>query len=66
MLAFPIGFVVSHVVLAVLFFGVLTPVGLILRLLGRDPLQRHFESDKKSYWADLPDSIPQGDYFRQF
>ncbi len=64
--AFPIGFVVSHVVLAVLFFGILTPVGLTLRLLGRDLLDRGFESEKKSYWGDLPQSIQKRDYFRQF
>ncbi len=64
--AFPIGFVVSHVVLAVLFFGILTPVGLTLRLLGRDLLDRGFEREKKSYWVDLPQSIQKRDYFRQF
>ncbi len=64
--AFPIGFVVSHIVLAVLFFGILTPVGLALRLLGRDLLDRGFESEKKSYWVDLPQSVQKRDYFRQF
>jgi hypothetical protein len=64
--AFPIGFVVSHIVLAVLFFVILTPVGLALRLLGRDLLDRSFEKDKKSYWIDLPQSIQKRDYFRQF
>lgn len=66
LLAFPIGFVVSHIVLAVLFFAILTPVGLALRLLGRDLLDRGFESEKKSYWVDLPQAIQKRDYFRQF
>ena len=64
--AFPIGFVVSHVALAVLFFGVLTPVGLLLRLLGRDPLERGFDKERKSYWVDLPELTSERDYFRQF
>jgi hypothetical protein len=65
-LAFPIGFLVSHVVLAVLFFGILTPVGLLLRLLRYDPLDRAFQKDRRSYWVDLPEATGQRDYFRQF
>jgi len=65
-LAFPIGFLVSHVVLAVLFFGILTPVGLLLRLLGYDPLDRAFRKERRSYWADLPEPTRRRDYFRQF
>src|SRR3972149_7268669 len=49
-LAFPIGFLVSHVVLAVLFFGILTPVGLLFRLLGSDPLAPPFPTGRRSYW----------------
>src|SRR5262245_50897247 len=41
-LGYPIGWVVSHVVLALLFFGVFTPAGLLLRALGRDPMRRAF------------------------
>ena len=37
-LAFPIGFVVSHVVLAVVYYLVLTPIGLLTRLVGYDSL----------------------------
>ena len=36
----PIGFVVAQVLLAVLYFVVLTPLALVLRLTGHDPLQR--------------------------
>jgi hypothetical protein len=66
LLAFPVGFLVSHVVLAILFFGVLTPVGLLFRVLGRDPLERSFQADRKSYWVDLPEPRDQRSYFRQF
>ena len=36
---FPIGWVVSHVLLGAIFYGVVTPIGLILRLTGHDSLQ---------------------------
>ena len=39
-LAFPIGWTVSQVMLALMFFGLFTPIGLVFRLIGRDPLQR--------------------------
>ena len=40
-LAFPIGWTVSQVMLAVMFFGLFTPIGLVFRLIGRDPLHAH-------------------------
>ena len=35
-----LGFVNSHLLLALVFYLVFTPVGLAMRLLGRDPLER--------------------------
>lgn len=62
----PIGFVVSHIIMGIVFFGVITPIGLVFRLLGRDPLHRRFEPQAKSYWVPhvSPDNIAR--YFRQF
>ena len=39
-LAFPIGWTVSQVILLLMFYGLFTPIGLVFRLIGRDPLQR--------------------------
>ena len=39
LLTFPIGWVVSHLLLGLIFYGVVTPIGLILRIIGHDPLQ---------------------------
>src|SRR5262249_2930075 len=36
--AFPIGWTVSHILMAVIYYGVLTPIGFIIRTTGRDPL----------------------------
>jgi hypothetical protein len=63
---YPIGFVVSLVVLTVLFFGVITPVALLLKLLGRDPLSRRIDRAETSYWSDAPPARPKEDYFRQY
>ena len=64
--ALPIGWVVTHVVMAVLYYGLFTPIGLFFRLIGRDPLHRRFDADAPSYWVPRPPSPRPARYFRQF
>lgn len=66
-LAWPIGFVVSHIVLAAVYYLVLTPIGLLTRIVGYDSMMRRFDRDATSYWIERPrkDTAP-GHYFRQF
>jgi hypothetical protein len=63
---FPIGWAVSHLILAVTFFLVITPIGWVLRLAGRDPLARHPDPQVGSYWTERPPPPPPEQYFRQF
>ena len=60
-----IGLVVSNVVLAAIYFLVVTPTGLALRLAGRDPLRRALERDRKTYWDDAEKAGDSERYFRQ-
>jgi len=39
-LAFFMGFVMTRVLLTLIFFGLVTPIGLVMRLFGHDPLRR--------------------------
>jgi hypothetical protein len=64
--AWPIGFVVSHLILAAIFYGVILPVGLGLRLAGRDPLARRFDRGAGSYWVEARPERPRSSYFKQF
>jgi hypothetical protein len=57
------GKVVSPLVLGVIFFVLLTPVGLIGRLLGRDEL-RLKRTNSESYWIDRVPPGPAGDSFK--
>jgi len=66
LVSYPIGFVFSHAIMVVLFYGLLTPVGLFFRLLARDPLQRRFEPESPSYWVAARDKRPVDSYFKQF
>ena len=62
----PIGFVVSHVILLTMYFVVMTPIGLLLRLSGRDPLARSLDRSQNSYWGRRAPQPPVDRYFRQF
>ena len=64
--AFPIGFVVSHVVLALVYFLILTPIGLVMRLVGHDPMTRDFDADAPTYWLERPPHPDAKQYFRQY
>ncbi|MBN1846309.1 MAG: hypothetical protein JW810_11540 [Sedimentisphaerales bacterium] len=64
--ALPIGWVVTHLVMAVFYYLVITPIGLLFRLGGRDVLRRRYDPGATSYWLDhkAPDSPKR--YFNQF
>jgi hypothetical protein len=53
-LAFPIGWTISTVILALMFFLVFTPVALVFRLKGRDALGLKPKPDAATYWVDKP------------
>jgi len=55
--SFYVGQVVSRILLTVLFLLVVTPLGLLLRLFGKDLLQLKRKPAKESYWETV--SRPQ-------
>lgn len=65
-LAFPIGWVVSHLLLAAIFYLLLTPLGWLLSLGGYDPLRRRWDTSLDSYWESRKLSTDPRRYFRQF
>ena len=57
--ALALGFVMTHVILTAVFFLMITPIGLIMRLTGRDPLRRKINRNRDTYWIQKsydPDS----------
>jgi hypothetical protein len=66
-LAILMGWVMTRVLMGILFFLAITPIGLILRLTGKDLLDQKLEPDAKSYWKIRP-HIPRvpADYEKQF
>jgi len=43
------GWVNTRIILGVLFYGVVTPMGLVMKLTGRDPMRREFEPEAQTY-----------------
>jgi saxitoxin biosynthesis operon SxtJ-like protein len=66
-LAFMLGFVMSNVILALFFFLVVTPIGLLARLFQKDFLARKWEKPAASYWIQCAREIRTAEnYKRQF
>ncbi|HOX54823.1 MAG: hypothetical protein PHI86_00370 [Candidatus Omnitrophica bacterium] len=44
---------IFFIVLGVFFYLIITPIGLMMKFLGKDPLDRKWDKEKKSYWIRL-------------
>ncbi|MBM3251491.1 MAG: hypothetical protein FJZ11_01740 [Candidatus Omnitrophica bacterium] len=66
-LAFILGWLNSRLILIIIFYLVFTPIGIVLRLTGKDLLSIKIEKNKVSYWKkrETPKSALEG-YERQF
>jgi hypothetical protein len=56
--------VVSPIVLGVLFFLVVAPTGLLMRVLGKDPLRLRLDRASRSYWIERSPPGPAPDTMR--
>ena len=66
LVAWPIGWVTSHLALAIVYYGVFTPIALVFRILGRDPLNRRFDRAATTYWETHQQNTDLKRYLRQF
>ena len=69
LVAIPIGFVISMVLLRLIYYALFTPMALWFRCRGRDAMNRALEPDCESYWQDHRDiSRPRtpGSYLRLY
>ena len=63
---YPIGWAVSHALLALVYFGWVTPVGLLMRLFGHDPMRRRLTRPKASHWVRRKPIKNVNRYFRRY
>lgn len=64
--AYPIGLVVSYAVMLIMYFLIITPVGLIFKLVGKDPMNRKFDPAASTYWIKRHPPADVKRYYRQF
>lgn len=66
-LAFILGWINTRLILIIVFYLVLTPISIVLKLLGKDLLDRRINKNKDSYWHKKEEkSFNPLDYERQF
>ncbi len=59
-----LGFIIAPIVMALIYFLILTPISLLLRISGKDLLNLKYEKKLKSYWVSRKKNI--GKMNRQF
>jgi len=65
LLTAPIGLVVGELLMIVVYFGVVCPVGLLGKLVGRDRLQLRLKRTAKSCWEKKKRPTNVRSYYRQ-
>ena len=60
-----LGMIVSPLVLGIIFFGIFTPIAMLMRLSGRDELRLKFVQ-RKSYWILRNEPIKSESFKNQF
>lgn len=60
-----LGYVVSNIILALMFLFVITPLGILLRLMGKDLLQQRSQRGK-TRWSPVRSIKNEDSYYRQF
>lgn len=63
---YPLTAICSVLILAAIYYGLITIVGLCLRIGGYDPLRRKLDRAAKSYWIPHEPPKSKASYFRQF
>lgn len=49
-LALTLGFFMTRLLLSIVFYGLVTPIGLLRRLVAQDPLDRDLDETASTYW----------------
>jgi len=62
----PIGLVVTRIIIAVIFYGLFTPLSLLFKIIGRDALVRRRSMAATTYWRRRSAPAEARRYFRQY
>jgi hypothetical protein len=62
----PIGWTIGTVLMLLFYYGLLMPIGLVFRLIGRDSLCRKWDPTAQTYWVEHKPAQKKERYFQQF
>jgi hypothetical protein len=65
-MAFPVGWVISQIMLAIMFYLLITPIAVLFRLRGRDVLARKPAPERATFWLPKQTAQDVRSYFRQY
>ena len=61
-----LGTIVTSIILTIVFIVAITPIGLIMRLLGKDPMERKLDPEATSYWITKKHAIDDNSRFEKY
>lgn len=62
----PLGFVISQVLMAIIYYFVVTPIALVMRLTGRDVIGKRPDPNATSYWRERSGPRRPSSYFKLY
>lgn len=65
-LAVLLGLFMTKVIITLVFYGMMTPIGLLRRLLVKDPMGLRINKEKQSYWVEKEHSPTPESYEKQY
>ncbi len=61
-----LGWINSHIILGIIFYGLFTPIALFFKVTKKDPMHRKLDPQKASYWEERSDSSASDSMKYQF
>ena len=59
------GLIMGNLIFGIMFYLLFTPIGLFMRIIGRDPLNLKWKKSAGSHWVDAEPAPPASRYFSQ-
>ena len=61
-----LGYINTRIILSIVFFAIITPMAIVMRLIGKRPLELKFEKEKMSYFEPLEQTGKKMSLLNQF
>jgi len=58
--------IINPILMGLVFFLTVLPTGIIIKCLGKDPMNRKFDNNSKSYWIERKEKISKESFDNQF